>query len=138
MPSAVRVVSFGLGPIGLSAARLVLGKHTLHLVGAIDVDPLLVGKDLGELLELESPTGIVVRGDAEAALRELKPDVMLHSTSSFMPAIKDQLLLAARCGVDVVSSAEELLVPELQHPDIARELDSAAGAAGVTLLGTGV
>ncbi len=138
MPSAVRVVSFGLGPIGLAAARLVLGKRTLQLVGAIDVDPQLVGKDVGELLELETPTGIVVRADAEPALRELKPDVMLHSTSSFMPAIKDQLLLAARCGVDVVSSAEELLVPELQHADIARELDHAAGTAGVTFLGTGV
>src|SRR5262245_49975182 len=107
MPSAVRVVSFGLGPIGLSAAHLVLGKRSLQLVGAIDIDPQLVGRDLAELVELEKPTGIVVRGDAEAALRELKPDVMLHTTASFLPAVKDQLLLAARCGVDVVSSTEE-------------------------------
>jgi 4-hydroxy-tetrahydrodipicolinate reductase len=63
---------------------------------------------------------------------------MLHCTSSFMPAVKDQLLLAARCGVDVVSSTEELLVPEFQNPAIAKELDAAAKAGGTSILGTGV
>lgn len=138
MSTRLRVVSFGLGPIGLATARLALQKSSLELVGAIDVDPAKIGVDLGELLELGRKTGIVVRGDAEAALRELKPDAMLHCTSSFLPVVKDQLLLAARHGVDVVSSTEELLVPELQHAAIARELDAAAKAGGATILGTGV
>lgn len=134
----LRVVSFGLGPIGLAAARLALQKSSIQLVGAIDVDPAKVGRDLGELLELDQPTGIVVEGDAEAALRRLQPDAMLHCTSSFLPAIKDQLLLAARCGVDVVSSTEELLVPAFQHAALAQELDAAAVAGGISILGTGV
>lgn len=134
----LRVVSFGLGPIGLAAARLALQKSSVRLVGAIDVDPAKVGKDLGELLELDQPTGIVVEGDAEAALRRLQPDAMLHCTSSFLPAVKDQLLLAARCGVDVVSSTEELLLPGFQHPAMAQELDAAAVAGGISMLGTGV
>jgi hypothetical protein len=138
MPSVIRAVSFGLGPIGLAAARLALQKTSIQLVGAIDIDPNKIGKDLGDLLELGKKTGVVVEGDAEAALRRLQPDVMLHCTSSFMPMVKDQLLLAARCGVDVVSSTEELLVPEFQHPALAKELDAAALAAGVSFLGTGV
>ncbi|GDY01731.1 oxidoreductase [Planctomycetota bacterium] len=138
MTTPLRVVSFGLGPIGLAAARLALQKTTIQLVGAIDIDPMKMGKDLGTLLELGRATGLVVRGDAAAALRELQPDVMLHCTSSFMQSVKDQLLLAARCGVDVVSSTEELLVPELQNPKVAKEIDAAARAAGVTILGTGV
>ena len=138
MPSVVRVVSFGLGPIGLAAARLALQKTTVQLVGAIDIDPAKTGKDLGDLLELGRKTGVVVEADAAAALRRLQPDVMLHCTSSFMPMVKDQLLLAASCGVDVVSSTEELLVPEFQHPTLAKELDAAAKAAGVSFLGTGV
>lgn len=138
MPSALRVVSFGLGPIGLAAARLALQKTSIQLVGAIDIDPNKVGKDLGDLLELGKKTGVVVDGDAEAALKRLQPDVMLHCTSSFMPMVKDQLLLASRHGVDVVSSTEELLVPEFQHAALAKELDAAAKAGGVSLLGTGV
>ena len=138
MPSALRVVSFGLGPIGLAAARLALQKQSIELVGAIDIDPEKIGKDLGELLELEKPTGIQVEGDAEQALKRLTPDAMLHCTSSFMAAVKDQLLLAARCGVDVVSSSEELLAPEFQNPAIAKEIDAAALAGDVSILGTGI
>jgi 2,4-diaminopentanoate dehydrogenase len=138
MSSPLRVVSFGLGPIGLAAARLALQKTSIQLVGAIDIDAGKIGRDLGELLELGKKTGVVVEGDAEKALRRLQPDVMLHCTSSFMPMVKDQLLLAARCGVDVVSSTEELLVPEFQHAGLAQELDAAAKAGGVSLLGTGV
>jgi 2,4-diaminopentanoate dehydrogenase len=138
MTQPVRVVSFGLGPIGLAAARLALQKTSIQLVGAIDIDPKKAGVDLGDLLELGRKTGVVVESDAEKALRRLQPDVMLHCTSSFMPMVKDQLLLAARCGVDVVSSTEELLVPEFQHPALAKELDAAARAAGVSFLGTGV
>lgn len=134
----LRVVSFGLGPIGLAAARLALQKQTIQLVGAIDVDPAKVGKDLGDLLELGRKTGVVVEPEAEAAFRRLKPQAALHCTSSFMPMVRDQLLLAARCGVNVVSSTEELLVPDLQHPDLARQLHAAAQEGGITILGTGV
>jgi 4-hydroxy-tetrahydrodipicolinate reductase len=138
MTAPVRVVSFGLGPIGLAAAKLALQKTSLQVVGAIDIDPMKVGKDLGDLLELGRTTGITVEAAAEAALRRLEPDVVIHCTSSFLPDVKDQLLLAAKCGVNVVSSTEELLVPGHQHPELAAELDAAAKLGGVTLLGTGV
>ena len=138
MTSAVRVVSFGLGPIGLAAAKLALQKSSLQLVGAIDVDTLKIGKDLGDLLELGRTTGIAVEADAEAALRRLEPDVAIHCTSSFMPGVKEQLLTAAKLGVNVVSSTEELLVPDHQHPELAQELDAAAKSGRITILGTGV
>ncbi|MBL8729577.1 MAG: dihydrodipicolinate reductase [Planctomycetes bacterium] len=138
MPSVLRVLSFGLGPIGLAAARLVLQKTSLQLVGAVDADPAKAGKDLAELLGREEPTGIVVAGDGAAALQQLRPDVMLHCTQSYLPLVKEQLLAAIRAGADVVSSTEELLAPELQHALLAKELDEAATAAGVSVLGTGV
>ncbi|MBZ0153614.1 MAG: dihydrodipicolinate reductase [Planctomycetes bacterium] len=137
MTTALRVVSFGLGPIGLAAARLALQKRSIQLVGAIDIDPGKIGRDLGDLLELDDRTGIVVEGDAEAALRRSQPDVLLHCTSSHLPAVLDQLLLAAREGVDVVSATEELSWPAPQHAELAASIDAAARAAGTTVLGTG-
>jgi 4-hydroxy-tetrahydrodipicolinate reductase len=134
---ALRVLSFGLGPIGAATARLALTKKTIQLVGAVDIDAAKKGKDLGAVLGL-APTGVIVSGDAEAAFAELRPDSILHCTSSFLPVVKEQLLVAARHGIDVVSSTEELLVPDLQHPDIAREIDEAAKKGGATILGTGV
>jgi hypothetical protein len=134
----LRVVAYGLGPIGVRAAALVLERESLELVGAIDTAADKVGRDIAELLALPEPTGIRVEGDARATLERLRPDAAIHCTSSFLPAVKEQLLAAARLGIDVVSSTEELLVPDLQHPELARELDEAARAGGATLVGTGV
>jgi len=36
----IRVVQFGVGPIGASIARLMRQKATLEIVGAIDKDPV--------------------------------------------------------------------------------------------------
>ncbi len=82
--------------------------------------------------------GIAVEADAEAALFRLKPDAVIHCTSSFLPAVREQLLTVAGCGVNVVSSSEELLVPDLQHPDLAAEIHEAALLGKATVVGTGV
>ena len=42
-----RVLCYGLGPIGRAAARLALGASSIEVVGAVDVDPELIGRDLG-------------------------------------------------------------------------------------------
>src|SRR5690606_34159228 len=83
-------------------------------------------------------TGVVVSADAARVFDEAKPDVVLHTTSSFLDRMHDQLLACARAGVHVVSSTEELAYPYDRHPDLAAELDRVAKAGGVVLLGTGV
>ena len=59
-------------------------------------------------------------------------------TSSFLPDVAEDVRRAARAGANVVSSCEELLLPDFQHPELAGELDEAAKAGGVTVVGTGV
>ncbi len=138
--SKLRLVSFGLGPIGLAVADLALRKKNFELVGAIDTDPEKVGKSLASLIEDAAPAAgaVTVEADAEAAYARLRPDAIFHCTSSFLPVISDQLCTAARAGVNVVSSAEELLVPDLQHPELAATVDAAAREGGATVVGTGV
>lgn len=135
--SILRIVSTGLGPIGLAAANLLLEKSSLQLVGAVDPDPAKAGKDLGELLG-RARLGITVEADAAAVYQRLKPDAILHCTSSFIPRVVEQLQTAVRHGVNVVSSSEELLVPDHRHPELAQQLDQAAKAGNATILGTGV
>jgi 4-hydroxy-tetrahydrodipicolinate reductase len=136
--SRLRVLPVGLGPIGLATVRLALSRRSLQVVGAVDLDPAKHGLDLAALLELSEPTGVAVTGDLEEALARLRPDAVLLCTSSFLPAVREDLLRCARAGVDVVSSCEELLLPELQHPALAAEIDAAAREGGATILGTGV
>lgn len=137
---AIKVVQFGVGPIGLECVKVVLDKQStgkIDLCGIIDVDPNKVGRDVGALLGT-ADTGLVVRSDASDVLSEIKPDVVLHTTSSFLDGMADQLVLCATNGCNVVSSTEELSYPYYRHPKLAARLDSVAKENGVTFLGTGV
>lgn len=139
MSELLKVVQYGIGPIGQSCLRTLLSKEKhLELVGVIDIDPDKVGKDVSEILNLDSRTGITVSSDAEGVLSSTRPDVVLHTTSSFLARMYDQLILCASHGANVVSSTEELLYPYQKHPEIAERLDRVAKEKGVTILGTGV
>ena len=134
----IRVVSLGLGPIGRRAASLAASKVGLDLVGAVDIAPDIVGQDLCDVLEGGGPSGVSVSDDLAGTLASCKPDVVIHCTSSFMPAVESQLLAVCEGGANLISSTEEMLWPRLQHPEIADRVDAAARSAGVTVLGTGV
>ena len=131
------VVQFGLGPIGQACARLALQRPDLQVVGALDLHPDRVGRDLGEVLRSD-PVGVLVRDDAAAALADLKPDVVLHTTISFLDKIEGQLKTCIEAGAHVVSSSEELFWPFERDPDFSRRIDKAAREAGVSVVGTGV
>lgn len=138
MKKKIRVVQFGVGPIGASIARLMRQKSSIEIVGAIDKDPAKAGRDLGEITgATDGPWGIHVFGDAAEALK--KPvDVVIHSTSSYLPSVMDQLLECLAAGCCIVSTCEELAYPFRKHPALSKKLDEAAKDEGVALVGTGV
>lgn len=134
----IRVIHYGLGPIGAETARLVLKKPHMEIVGAVDISKDMVGKDLGNILELERELGIVVTDNGRQLLSGVKADVVIHTTGSRIKNIFSQLIEIVDTGINVVSSAEELLFPLSENAQLAKELDLKAIENGVTVLGTGV
>jgi 4-hydroxy-tetrahydrodipicolinate reductase len=134
----IRVAQFGLGPIGQACVKVLMQKPGVELVGGIDVDPNKVGKDLGEICGLKDNLGMAVRGDAEAALAEWKPQVVLHTTLSFLDRIEDQLAMIIRSGAHIVSSTEELFYPYQRDAEFCRRIDALAKQHNVGVVGTGV
>lgn len=133
----LKVISFGLGPIGSSIAKLALTRtDQLEIIGAVDANPAFEGKDLSEFTGGEKPTGVKVTKSAGELYKEA--DVVLHATSSFLSLAESQLTEFCRNGVDVVSTNEELAYPWVAHKESATRLDETAKKNGVTLLGTGV
>jgi 4-hydroxy-tetrahydrodipicolinate reductase len=133
----IQVICFGLGPIGLGIARLALARPGIQIVGAIDVDPQKIGRDLGEILG-GTALGVTVSADIATVLGAVKPEVALHATGSSLAQVAPQLQTLANAGVNVVSTCEELAYPWTAQPQLAAELDAAARRAGITLLGTGI
>lgn len=132
-----KAVVYGLGPIGQLIAKVAL-ERGIELVGAIDIDPSKVGRDVGELIGIKSGIGIRVEGDADKVLNETKPDVVLHSTGTWLDKVYPQLVKAIRVGADVVSTCETLAWPWYRYPELAELLDNYAKAHGSTVLGAGV
>jgi hypothetical protein len=134
----IRVIQYGIGPIGASIVRLMRQKNALEIVGAIDTDPKKVGRDLGEVVgSPDAPWGVLVSGDAATTLA-ISADIVVHSTSSYLTSVMDQLLACLAAGLCVVSTCEELAYPFRKHPQFSKVLDAAAQDEGVALVGTGV
>lgn len=136
MGDITRVIQYGLGPIGCASARLVDERHSLELVGAVDIDPTKVGRDVGELIGVGRSLGIQTKGTLAEV--DAAADVVLHTTSSYFDLFMGQLLEILGRGFDVVSTSEELTFPWFDCPEQAAEVDAAARRAGKTVLGTGV
>src|ERR1700752_2442157 len=113
-------------------------KAALEIVGAIDKDPAKAGRDLGEVAGAsDAPWGGNISPDS-AKLLARPGGVVIHSTSSCLPDVVDQLLECLGAGCCVVSTCEELAYPYRKHPDLSAQLDAAAKEEGVALVGTGV
>src|SRR5207237_7663070 len=64
--------------------------------------------------------------------------VVVHSTSSYLTQVADQLLGCLQAGIHVVSTCEELAYPFRKHPELSEKLDRLAREHRLALLGTGV
>jgi 4-hydroxy-tetrahydrodipicolinate reductase len=135
---AIRVMFMGLGPIGCAVVKQVAARKGFKIVGAIDVDPAKVGKDLGDVAGVGRKLRIKVSSDAAAALKAGKPDVVAHCTVSSIKAAVPQFEAILKARVPVVSSTEELSYPWRANRAAAKKIDDMAKKAKVAVLGTGI
>lgn len=133
----IRLIQYGIGPIGAAIVALAKQKPNAAFIGAIDIDPNKVGKDLAHAIGLEETWGVVVSDNAAEVLAR-KADVVIHSTSSYLKDVVDQIIACLEAGSNVVSTCEELSYPMRKSPELSARIDAAAKANGVTVLGTGV
>lgn len=133
----IPVAIMGLGILGREIARAALASPELAVVAAVDSAPMLVGRTLSELVP-GAPKSLRIEGDAARVLANLRGGVLLHATGSRFEAIYPQLEAAARCGIHVVSTCEELAFPWLHFEEKADALDHLAKSRGACILGAGV
>src|SRR5215471_6192342 len=136
MPS-IRVVHFGLGPIGSAIVQQIAQRPGFKIVGGIDSDPAKAGRDVGDVAGLSGRIGVRVEPDA-SRLKNMKPHVVVLCTSSSMKAVMPQLEAILKARVPIVSTTEELAYPVYTNVRQAAKIDKLATKAKVAVLGTGV
>lgn len=133
----LKALIYGVGPIGSLIAKCAVLKG-YDIVGAIDIDPSKVGRDLGDVIGLEEKLGVIVTNKPEEAFRPIKPDIVFHATTSWLDKALPQLVISIKNRANIVSTCETLSYPYYRYPHIAELLDNFAKAYGVTVLGTGI
>src|SRR5688572_20692436 len=98
----IRVVLVGLGPIGAAVARQLASRKGFHIVGAVDIDPLKLGKDAGEVVGLDRRLRVKVTAEIGRTLRATKPDVAVVCTSSSLKAVMPQFEEVLKQRVPIV------------------------------------
>src|SRR6516225_4589204 len=134
----IRVMHFGLGPIGAAIAKQVATRPGFRIVGAIDIDPAKVDRDLAEIVGLPRRLGVKVSPDAAKALKKAKPDIVVLCTSSSIKNVMPQIETILKSRTAIVSTTEELSYPGYTHIRQARRIHALAKKAKVAVLGTGV
>jgi len=138
MPDKIRAVQYGCGPIGLNVAALALRRNGIELAGAVDIDPDLAGRDLGEAAGMDRAAGVIITNDADELLSRCRPDIVFHTTTSRLETAAAQISDLVRAGANVVSTCEELSFPYRRDPAVASKLDLLARQNSATVLGTGI
>ena len=134
----IRVLHFGLGPIGAAIVKQVAARPGFKVVGGVDIDPAKIGRDLGDVVGLTKRLGVKVWSDAGKALKSMKPDVVVLCTSSSIKKVMPQIAAILKTKTPIVSTTEELSYPGYTHIRQARQIHAWAKKAKVGVLGTGV
>jgi len=133
-----KVIVYGCGIMGRKTAEALADKESFVIVGAVDIDPELVGMDLGMLFSSPGEVGIRIENAADALFARVEADAVVMTTSSHLKTVMPQIKQCIDAGLNIVSTCEELSYPWKRSPELAKEVDTWAKEAGVTVVGTGI
>lgn len=132
----MKVVQIGCGKMAVYTMRYVFEKGG-EIVGAYDVNPKLLGKDISVVMGGKK-RGVIIENvnDLDASLKRIKPDIAIITTRSLMKELHDAFTICAKNGVNAISTCEEAFYPWNSYLPT-KELDELAKKHKCTLCGSG-
>lgn len=133
----IKVVQYGTGKMSVYTMRYVYEKGG-EIVGAIDINPAVIGKDIGEIMGCEKKVFKVTSIDkAEELLTDVKPDVVIVTTMSLLSDVEQALMLCAKLGINAITTCEEAFFSYNSNPKLTNQIDELAKKNDCTIAGSG-
>ena len=137
MEQKIKAVQYGVGKMSLYTMRYMLEKG-IEIVGAVDVNPVVIGKDIGEILGREKLGVVVVSAEnAEEMMQTTNPDICIITTRSLIAELEEPYMLCAKLGINAISTCEEAFYPQNSNPTLTKKIDELAKSNNCTITGTG-
>ncbi len=137
MERKIRAVQYGAGKMSVYTMRYMLEKG-VDVVGAIDLNSDVIGKDIGEIMGKEKMNVTVTSAEkARELLSELKPDICIVTTRSLISEVEEPFMLCAELGINAISTCEEAFYPQNSNPKLVEKIDEMAKKNNCTITGTG-
>ena len=133
----LRIFQYGCGKMSVYTMKFVI-ENGGTIVGAVDINPSVIGKDIGEIIG-GGKVGVVVENanKAEELLTELKPDCVIVTTMSLLADVEDALMVCAKCGVNAITTCEEAFFPMNSNPTLTEKIDKLTKENNCTITGSG-
>ncbi len=137
MERKLKVFQYGTGKMSVYTMRYVYEKGA-EIVGAVDLNPDVIGKDIGEIMGAEKKGVLITDAkDARKVLEETKPDIVIVTTMSLLEDLEEPLMICAELGINAITTCEEAFYPMNSNPNLTKKIDELAKKNNCTITGSG-
>ena len=136
MSKEIRAIQIGVGAMGSLSVRY-MHDHGVKIVGASDINPDLIGKDVGEVANI-GKLGVLIEGDTIALIDKTDANIAVIMTQTPVPDVYPYIKRCVENKINVVTISEDWYWPWRTCPEMADEINALAKKNGVSVLASGI